>query len=116
MTNKLPYEMAGEIFYGPLMDLSDEHNGRIPHSKISALLNEAIPKLDEAECLEWFVDHYGDAACAILDNGVDEYEEEEIDFMLGEARAEANAFRKNGLDNMAERIKEHIAEVERMLE
>lgn len=115
MTNKLPYELAAELYYEPLMNLCDEFNGSIPHSKITALLNEAIPNMAEAECLDWFMDHYSDAACAILDNGVDEYEEDEITCMLEEAHAEADAFRQNGLENMAEQIEEHIAKVECML-
>lgn len=104
------WEAVNEIYYRPLNNLAEQYKyGSIPPMVLVDFLTECIPKMEEENCLDWFLNHYEDSVCAtILNNGVDEYTQPEIDRILEEANAEAFAFEEAGYPKIANKIIDNI--------
>ena len=104
------HEAVSDIYYGPLTTLAEKYRfGVIPSMVLLDFLTDAIEKMTEVGCLDWFLNHYEDSVCAtILDNGVEEYTQPEIDSILEEANAEAFAFEEAGYPEVANEIIDHI--------
>lgn len=112
-----PYEKVGDLYYGPLNTIAEKYltkdNYRF-NIEYRRLLNKAIPEMEkDAECLEWFFDHWDDSVTPIFDDGMDEYDSDEIESMIESAYIEANIFQKYGYNKLANEIRARIDLVER---
>ena len=110
-------QLANDIYYRPLVDLAMSYSNHIiPPMILLDFLTTAIEKMREVGCLDWFLNHYSDAVQGtILDNGIEEYNEEEIRSILEEANVEAFAFEETGYPSIANKIINHINEAKELI-